>query len=201
MVIWNRIKWTFKRLKDFYIIAHPKVKWENLLFSVALNGKESTCQRRRQQTWVWSLGRSPVGGNGNPLQYSCLENPMDREAWQATVHRVAKSWIWLKRLSTKLNGYSMVFLIRHSGKGSHRESKTWEGARHWEYCMREYFRGDENILYLNCSGGSMTVCLSKLCNKEWIFMYVNKQILVSGEGDELEEFHSILWVGLPGDVI
>ena len=36
--------------------------------------------------------RSPGGRNGNPLQYSCLENPMDREAWQATVHRVAKSW-------------------------------------------------------------------------------------------------------------
>ena len=32
--------------------------------------------------------RSPAGGHGNPLQYSCLENPMDREAWQATVHRV-----------------------------------------------------------------------------------------------------------------
>ena len=37
------------------------------------------------------LGRSPGGGHGNPLQYSCLENPMDREAWRATVHRVAKS--------------------------------------------------------------------------------------------------------------
>ena len=37
------------------------------------------------------LGRSPGGGHGNPLQYSCLENPMDREAWQATVHRVTKS--------------------------------------------------------------------------------------------------------------
>ena len=36
-------------------------------------------------------GRSPGGGNGNPLQYSCMQNPMDREAWQATVHRVAKS--------------------------------------------------------------------------------------------------------------
>ena len=33
------------------------------------------------------LGRSPGGGHGNPLQYSCLENPMDRGAWQATVHR------------------------------------------------------------------------------------------------------------------
>ena len=37
------------------------------------------------------LGRSPGEGNGNPLQYSCLENPIDRGAWQATVHGVAKS--------------------------------------------------------------------------------------------------------------
>jgi len=37
-------------------------------------------------------GRSPGEGNGNPLQYFCLENPMDREAWQATVHGVAKNW-------------------------------------------------------------------------------------------------------------
>ena len=37
------------------------------------------------------LGRSPGEGNDNPLQYSCLENPMDRGAWQATVHMVAKS--------------------------------------------------------------------------------------------------------------
>jgi len=35
--------------------------------------------------------RSPGGGHGNPLQYSCLENPMDRRAWRSTVHRVAKS--------------------------------------------------------------------------------------------------------------
>ena len=37
-------------------------------------------------------GRSPREGDGNPLQYSCLENPMDRGAWQAMVHRVTKSW-------------------------------------------------------------------------------------------------------------
>ena len=37
------------------------------------------------------LGRPPGEGNGNPLQYSCLENPMDRAAWRATVHGVAKS--------------------------------------------------------------------------------------------------------------
>ena len=38
-------------------------------------------------------------GNGNPLQYSCIENPMDRGAWWAAVHRVAHSWTWLKWLS------------------------------------------------------------------------------------------------------
>ena len=41
-------------------------------------------------------GRSPEGGTGNPLQYSCLENPKDRGAWQATVKEVAKSQILLK---------------------------------------------------------------------------------------------------------
>ena len=42
------------------------------------------------------LGRFPGGKHGNPLQYSCLENPMDRKAWQATVHGVAKSQTGLK---------------------------------------------------------------------------------------------------------
>ena len=40
-------------------------------------------------------GRSPGDGNGNPLQYSCLENPMDRGAWWATVNEVAKDWTHL----------------------------------------------------------------------------------------------------------
>ena len=42
------------------------------------------------------LGRAPGEGNGNPVQYSCLENSMDRGAWWATVHDVAKSWTQLK---------------------------------------------------------------------------------------------------------
>ena len=41
---------------------------------------------------VPGLGRSPEGGHGNPLQYSCLESPMDRGTWQASVPRVSKSW-------------------------------------------------------------------------------------------------------------
>jgi len=62
------------------------------------SGKESTCQCRRGKRhgfdpWV---GNVPGGGNGNPFQYSCLENPMDREDYRATVHGVAKSWTPLK---------------------------------------------------------------------------------------------------------
>ena len=56
-------------------------------------------------------GRSPGGGHSNPLQYSCLENPMNREAWQATVHRVTKSQTRLKQLGTHLGSQKkkMVF--------------------------------------------------------------------------------------------
>ena len=45
---------------------------------------------------IFGLGRSPGEGNGNPLQYSCLENPMDRGAWRATVRRVTQSQTQLK---------------------------------------------------------------------------------------------------------
>ena len=49
---------------------------------------------------ISGLGRSPEGGHGNPLQYSCLENPLDKWTWRAIVHEVAKSWTWLKWVST-----------------------------------------------------------------------------------------------------
>ena len=51
--------------------------------------KESACNAGDPAS-IRGLGRSPKEGNGNPLQYSCLENPMNREAWQATVHGVAR---------------------------------------------------------------------------------------------------------------
>ena len=51
------------------------------------------------------LGRSPGGGPGNPLQYSCLENSMDRGAWWATVHGIAKSQTGLKQLIIMLGDW------------------------------------------------------------------------------------------------
>ena len=52
-------------------------------------GKESACNSRDPGS-VPGSRRSPGEGNGNPLQYSCLENPMDRKAWRATVHDVTR---------------------------------------------------------------------------------------------------------------
>ena len=52
------------------------------------------------------LGRSPGEGNGNPLQYSCLENSMDRGAWWATVHGVAKSGTQLSDFTFKILQYN-----------------------------------------------------------------------------------------------
>ena len=54
----------------------------------------------RDASLIPGLGKSPAEGYGNPLQYSCLENPMDRGAWWATVHGVTKSRTLLKQLST-----------------------------------------------------------------------------------------------------
>ena len=63
-------------------------------------------------------GRSPGEGNGNPLQYPCLENAMDGGAWWATVHRVAKSW-------TRLSNFS--FFHFEEEERVKRLSWRWEG--------------------------------------------------------------------------
>ena len=58
------------------------------------DGKESACNAEDLGS-ISGLGRSPGEGNGNPLQYYCLENSLDRGAWWVTVHGVAKSRTWL----------------------------------------------------------------------------------------------------------
>ena len=79
----------------FLFWEDPLKKWYRLPTPIFLSfpgssyGKESICS-----AWdlglIPELGRSPGGGHGNPLQYSCRENPMERGAWQATVHGVAR---------------------------------------------------------------------------------------------------------------
>ena len=72
-------------------------------FPGGASGKEPTCQCKldgRDTALIPGWGRSPGEGHSNPLHYSCLENPMDRGAWQAAVHMVAQNRKWLKWLST-----------------------------------------------------------------------------------------------------
>ena len=71
-------------------------------FPGSTSGKEPTCQCTRPKRcgfnpWVRKI---PWRRHGDSLQYSCLENPMERGAWQSRVHRVTKSQRWLKRFST-----------------------------------------------------------------------------------------------------
>ena len=110
-----------------------EVEWHRLLssdmgdevlgFPWWTSGKESACNAGDQGSTP-GLGKSPGEGNGNPLQYSCLENPGDRGAWRATVHRVAKSQTRLSdithSLTHSLNGRmgSMGFPGSSAGKGS-----------------------------------------------------------------------------------
>ena len=63
--------------------------------SVVKNPPANQCRRFRDMGSISGLERSPGGENDNPLQYSCLNNPMDRGAWWATVHGVTKSWTWM----------------------------------------------------------------------------------------------------------
>ena len=62
------------------------------------------------------LGRSPGGGHGNPFQYSCLENPMDRRAWRAAVHGVAKELDTTEQLGTRRGAVNHM----NNGEGSSR---------------------------------------------------------------------------------
>ena len=81
--------------KNFFLILCPlkSVIYIELWLPQWLNSKESVCNAgdARDKGLVPGLGRSPGGMHGNPLQYSYLENPMDRGAWQATVHGEAES--------------------------------------------------------------------------------------------------------------
>ena len=67
--------------------------FDSIYLTIYSVGKESTCDMgdTGDEGLVPGLGRFSGGGNDNPLQYSCLENPMDRGTWWATAHRVTKN--------------------------------------------------------------------------------------------------------------
>ena len=78
-------------------------EWPEIKKSLKKNGKASAYNAGDPGS-IPGWGRSPGEGNGNPLQYSCLENPMDGGAWWATVHGVAKS-------RTRLSDFTFTFMV------------------------------------------------------------------------------------------
>ena len=88
--------------------------WKEISVPGGTSGKESAnSEDLRDLGSISGLGRSPGGGHGNPLQYSCLENPIDRGPWRAAVRGVAKSQTWLNWLNT------------HSLQGNQGEEQKW----------------------------------------------------------------------------
>ena len=104
------------------------------------------------------LGRSSGEGNGNPLQYSCLENPMDGGAWWATVHGVAKSWtrlsdftftfhfqetagtgiLWLFFFFLKIGDKNLIWKMPSLSQEERRHSNHWrQGIWGWEICANK----------------------------------------------------------------
>ena len=115
-----------------------QLNWTELNWGSA-SGKEPTCQCRRRKRcgFVPGSGRSPGGGHGNPLQYSCLENPMDRGAWQATVHGVTKSQTQLKLISMHIQilwlKYSILLTCKNILKVEIKQNKI-----QWKTLLEKY---------------------------------------------------------------
>ena len=114
-----------------------------------------------QKTWVQSLGwEDPWEGNGSPLQYSCLENSMDREAWWASAHGVLQSQTQLRDSHTNVGSQHYICLIcatlyfEFSVHRKYSHHKTLCVSCHWRvgpldpFCPPPYFPSDNNYSLL-----------------------------------------------------
>ena len=98
-----------QRMSGNFSEINLKIKWNSLGgFPGSSDGKESTCNAG-DLVLIPGLGRSPGGGHANPLQYSCLENVMDRGAWRATVYGVSKGQTQLTLSTTQHTGSTLTW--------------------------------------------------------------------------------------------
>ena len=102
---WTRLgDWTNKQIPlSLSILKLIQDIWASQV-ALVVNNLSTNAGDKRESGLIPGSERSPGGGHGNSLYYSCLENPTNRGAWRATVHGVAKSWTWLKRLNMYMQG-------------------------------------------------------------------------------------------------
>ena len=103
--------WISLQSKGLYYLSNVRHKASQV--ALVVKNLPANAGDKRDLGSIPGSGRSPGGRHSNPFQYSCLENPMDRGTWQATVHRVAVSHTWLKRLSKKRHYENVMSAFVH----------------------------------------------------------------------------------------
>ena len=97
----------------YYMPEMNIIQWGSSQVGLVVKNLPANAEVVRDSGSIPGSGRSPEGGHGNPLQCSCLENPMDRGAWWAAVREVAKTRTRLKQLSTQYNtGRQLYFNLK-----------------------------------------------------------------------------------------
>ena len=115
----------------------------------------------RETGSISGSGRSSGGRNGNPLQYSCLENPMDREAWQATVYGVTKRWTRLKWLSMRVQEGKVDSPRLGASLYTHAKSQIVLNS-----CLIKNWPSALWILYTVCMAGHSKGCKRRLLRRK-----------------------------------
>ena len=143
------------------------------------DGKESTCNVGDLCLIPW-LGRSPGEGNGYPFQYSSLEYFMDRGAWQATVHEVAKSRTWLTFTHKHIHLYAVVFKIVHHtyGQGVQYLFSAVTGYLLLPYPLQEIYIVWQLTLFL----GVVDLLVPSWCFPQHWFDYFNPEVEFTNRG-------------------
>ena len=153
-----------------------------------LRGKESTCQYRR--CGFSSSRRSPREGNCNPLQYSCLGNPIDRGAWRAAVHGVTKEL----DTTEQLNNNNTAYIGHNTVCFAHSLSDEHLGC----FWFSAYFRKHSWILIWCHVSGSFLSAMDLAVNKIKSFLYTFKRIQTIKEDTHISKYHAVVSCSLLG---
>ena len=150
-------------------------------FPGGASSKEPACQCRldgRDAGLIPGSGRSPGGGQGNPLQYSCLENPMDRGTWQAAVHKDHREF-----------GHNWSDLA-HTHRHTHSNKQNWRNTRPPERQLHFQEGTQEKRIHKNTSTEMFTATLFQIA-PNWLTFPSNDHQTITWTMDYIPNIHLI----------